>query len=75
MVKTVSAREFRNSMNKVIEVVQETGTPVTVIRNSKPWFVVNPIISEVEQGIAELDDPTRTKKHYNSSELFEELGI
>lgn len=39
---TVSVAEARNNFSKIGAAVVETGKPVTVFRNSKPWLIISP---------------------------------
>lgn len=39
---TVSVAEARNNFSRIGAAVVESGNPVTVFRNSKPWLVISP---------------------------------
>lgn len=39
---TASVGDARNNFSKIAKEVNETGQPVTVFRNSKPWVVISP---------------------------------
>ena len=53
---TVSVAEARNNFSRLSSAVVETGEPVTVFRNSRPWVVISPAALpardyEVEVGV------------------------
>lgn len=55
---TVSVAEARNNFSRLSSAVVETGEPVTVFRNSRPWVVISPAEppardydAEVEAGV------------------------
>ncbi len=42
MPTTVSAAEARANFSKIGAIVNSTGEPVTVFKNSQPWLVISP---------------------------------
>ncbi len=49
---TVSSAEFRRHMKTVIDTCEERGlSSITVIRNSKPWFVVEPCATRSQDDV------------------------
>ena len=60
-VLTVSSSEFRANMPKVVGLVEKSSKPITVFRNSKPWFEIHPVKQssefspEFQQALDEAD--------------------
>ena len=80
---TVSSSEFRANMPKVVGLAEKASKPVTVFRNSKPWFEIHSVKSaefspEFQQALDEADamhlDPN-AKTFDTLDELFDDLGI
>lgn len=44
-IKTVSVSEARENFSKIGMIVENTGESVTVFKNSKPWLVISPAIT------------------------------
>lgn len=42
---TATAAEARGNFSKIAEMVNSSGMPVTILKNSKPWVTINPIVS------------------------------
>lgn len=67
---TATVAETRANFSKIATTVNETGRPVTVFKNSKPWVVIAPIgsgfgdhipnIDWSRQGVVPMDRDTRT---------------
>lgn len=80
---TVSAADFRQNMKRVIEAMEQEGTAVTVFRNSKPWFKVEPInepslsdelLCALEE-TKEMRKNPETKTYETPQDVFASLGI
>ena len=66
---TATVAETRANFSKIANTVNQTGRPVTVFKNSKPWVLVAPVgkgygdrIPNVDwssQDVVKLDDATR----------------
>ncbi len=42
MALTIGLAEARNNFSSVTAEVNKTGRPVTVLKNNRPWVVINP---------------------------------
>ena len=76
---TVSSSEFRANMPKVVGLAEKASKPVTVFRNSKPWFEIHSVKSaefspEFQQALDEAD-AGNLKTYSTAQELFDSLGI
>ena len=66
---TATVAETRANFSKIARTVNETGRPVTVFKNSKPWVLVAPVgkgygdhipkIDWASQEVAKIDSATR----------------
>ena len=66
---TATVAETRANFSKIANTVNQTGRPVTVFKNSKPWVLVAPMgkgygdripnIDWSSQDVVKLDDATR----------------
>ena len=55
---TATVAETRANFSKIANTVNQTGRPVTVFKNSKPWVLVAPVGKGYGDRIpAEWDDP------------------
>ena len=52
---TATVAETRANFSKIAATVRETGQPVTVFKNSKPWVLVAPIESGYGDRIPHID--------------------
>ena len=52
---TATVAETRANFSKIAATVRETGRPVTVFKNSKPWVLVAPIESGYGDHIPSID--------------------
>lgn len=81
---TVTSSEFRAHMPAVVGLMEKSKKPVTVFRNSKPWFEIRSVdtndnyTAEFRDALQEAElmktDP-KTKTFNSPEELFEELKI
>lgn len=82
---TVSSTEFRRNMPSIVDKAERLGTPVTVIKNSKPWFEIRPLATrapqftdETEEAIAGFNavrnDPD-AKGYQDINQFFSSLGL
>lgn len=55
MELTATVAETRANFSKIASTVSETGKPVTVFKNSKPWVLVAPIESGFGDRIPRID--------------------
>lgn len=62
---TATVAETRANFSRIAATVNETGRPVTVFRNSKPWVVIAPVgasgIPRADRsagGVAPIDEET-----------------
>ncbi len=65
---TMGLAEAKNNFSKVTSEVNKTGRPVTVLKNNKPWVVIQPASaagSIVDVAVDFMDE---------YSEVFEELA-
>ncbi len=56
---TATVAETRANFSKIAATVRETGQPVTVFKNSKPWVLVAPIKSGFGDHIPYIDWSTQ----------------
>ncbi len=54
MALTIGLAEARNNFSSVTAEVNKTGRPVTVLKNNRPWVVINPATPD---GYAAPADP------------------
>lgn len=66
MAVTMGLAEAKANFSRVTAEVHRTGTPVTVLRNNKPWVVIAP----VERGAADVAIDFMDEY----AEVFEELA-
>ena len=81
---TVTSSEFRAHMPAVIGLMEKSKKPVTVFRNSRPWFEIHSVeandnyTAEFLDALQEAEliksDP-ETKTFDNPQDLFDDLGI
>ena len=79
---TVSSSEFRRNMPSIVGKAEETGASIVVIKNSRPWFEINPIsrakvpTEETLQALQEIEarrkDPDAPIYH-DINDLFADL--
>ena len=66
MAVTIGLAEAKANFSRVTAEVNRTGTPVTVLRNNKPWVVIAPVKrGAVDVAIDFMDE---------YAEVFEELA-
>lgn len=66
MAVTMGLAEAKANFSRVTAEVNRTGTPVTVLRNNKPWVVIAPVeLGAVDVAIDFMDE---------YAEVFEELA-
>ena len=53
--ETVGIREAKNGLSALTARVNETGEPLTVLKNNKPWVVIYPADPESARRRAKLD--------------------
>lgn len=51
---TMGLAELKNNFSKVTAEVNRTGRPVTVLKNNKPWVVIQPATQAVEGGAVDV---------------------
>ena len=81
---TVTSSEFRAHMPAVIDLMEKNKKPVTVFRNSKPWFEIRCVeandnyTAEFRDALQEAEAMrlnSKTKTFDTPQELFDDLGI
>ncbi|MGR1084059.1 type II toxin-antitoxin system Phd/YefM family antitoxin [Olegusella massiliensis] len=65
---TMGLAEVKNNFSKVTAEVNKSGRPVTVLKNNRPWVVIQPVSTEVSV----LDVAIDFMDEY--SDVFEELA-
>lgn len=53
---TIGLAEAKNNFSKVTAEVNRTGHPVTVLKNNKPWVVIQPAASASVEGASNAVD-------------------
>ena len=79
---TVGLSEAKANLNKIANLVNETGQSVTVFKRNRPYITISPAqetpneetLEAMRQSEAMRNDP-RTKIYRSAEELFSELGI
>ena len=66
MTVTIGLAEAKANFSRVTAEVNRTGTPITVLRNNKPWVIIAP----VERGAADVAIDFMDEY----AEVFEELA-
>lgn len=51
---TMGLAEVKNNFSKVTTEVNRTGRPVTVLKNNKPWVVIQPATQAAEGGAVDV---------------------
>ena len=51
---TIGLAEAKNNFSKITALANETGKPITVLKNNKPWVVIVPVSSGV--GTCSMED-------------------
>ena len=81
---TVTSSEFRAHMPAVIGLMEKNKKPVTVFRNSKPWFEIRSVdvadnyTTEFCDALKEAEmmkSNPRVKTFDSPQELFDDIGI
>ena len=81
---TVTSSEFRSHMPAVIGLMEKNKKPVTVFRNSKPWFEIRSVdgadsyTTEFRDALQEAEtmkSNPKVKTFDTPQDLFDDLGI
>lgn len=51
---TMGLAEVKNNFSKVTAEVNRTGRPVTVLKNNRPWVVIQPATQAAEGGAVDV---------------------
>lgn len=51
---TMGLAEVKNNFSKVTAEVNRTGRPVTVLKNNRPWVVIQPATQSAEGGAVDV---------------------
>ena len=56
MAITMGLAEAKNNFSRVTAEINRTGRPVTVLKNNRPWVVINPApaAENVDQGAVDI---------------------
>ncbi len=72
MAITMGLAEAKNNFSRVTAEVNRTGRPVTVLKNNKPWVVINPAATTSDSGNNAVDVAVDFMDEY--ADVFEELA-
>ena len=72
MAITMGLAETKNNFSRVTAEVNRTGRPVTVLKNNKPWVVINPAATTSKPGENAVDIAVDFMDEY--ADVFEELA-
>ncbi len=72
MAITMGLAEAKNNFSRVTAEVNRTGKPVTVLKNNRPWVVINPAPSSEEADPSMLDIAVDFMDEY--ADVFKELA-
>lgn len=65
---TIGLAEAKNNFSRVTAEVNKTGRPVTILKNNKPWVIIQPIKTSVSATDVAID----FMNEY--ADVFEELA-
>lgn len=72
MAITMGLAEAKNNFSRVTAEVNRTGRPVTVMKNNKPWVIINPASSNNVVGLNAVDVAVDFMDEY--ADVFTELA-
>ena len=72
MAITMGLAEAKNNFSRVTAEVNRTGRPVTVLKNNRPWVIINPAVTAGDKGRSALDVAVDFMDEY--ADVFEELA-
>lgn len=72
MAVTMGLAEVKNNFSRVTAEVNRTGRPVTVLKNNRPWVVINPAPTADAVDRRAIDVAVDFMDEY--SDVFEELA-
>ena len=49
---TIGLAEAKNNFSKVTAEINRTGKPVTVLKNNKPWVIIQPAAADAKGNVA-----------------------
>lgn len=52
---TMGLAEAKNNFSRIIAEVNKTGKPVTILKNNKPWVVIQPVQKNVSATDVAID--------------------
>jgi antitoxin Phd len=72
MAITIGLAEAKNNFSRVTAEVNRTGRPVTVLKNNRPWVIINPASTQSSLDQDSLDIAIDFMDEY--ADVFEELA-
>ena len=72
MAITMGLAEAKNNFSRVTTEVNRTGRPVTVLKNNKPWVVINPAATTSSASENAVDIAVDFMDEY--ADVFEKLA-
>lgn len=72
MAITMGLAEAKNNFSRVTAEVNKTGRPVTVLKNNKPWVIINPAASVSGSAMDAVDVAIDFMDEY--ADVFKELA-
>ena len=72
MAITMGLAEAKNNFSRVTAEVNRTGRPVTVLKNNRPWVIINPAVSASDNDRSAVDVAVDFMEEY--ADVFEELA-
>ena len=72
MAITMGLAEAKNNFSRVTTEVNRTGRPVTVLKNNKPWVVINPAATTSSTSENAVDIAVDFMDEY--ADVFEKLA-
>ena len=72
MAITMGLAEVKNNFSRVTAEVNRTGRPVTVLKNNRPWVVIQPAGTSDAGGTSARDIAVDFMEEY--ADVFEELA-
>ena len=72
MAITMGLAEAKNNFSRVTAEVNRSGRTVTVLKNNRPWVIINPAVTTSGKGGSAVDTAVDFMDEY--ADVFEELA-
>lgn len=80
MLTTVTAADARSHFPRIAQAVSETGEPVTVFKNSRPWVTIQPALtstlpSSTRQAMLDAENIAQAPRFSTFDDLMAALEV